>query len=68
MTDQEKTIELLKMMADVAAKDEIVQMENAALAHQRMINAYMKAGFTRKEAIQVTTELIKASLTRGDKK
>lgn len=59
MTDQEKTIEMLKVMADMAAHDEIKQMENAASMHQRMINAYMKAGFTRKEAVQVTTELIK---------
>lgn len=66
MTDQEKMMEFLKMMSQQAAQDEMQQMKMAATAHQRMINAYMQAGFTRKEAIQVTTQLITASL--GTKK
>lgn len=67
MTDQEKMMELLKFMADKAAQDEINQLENAALIHQRMINAYMKAGFTRKEAIYVTTELIRSGIGSSNK-
>lgn len=38
MTDQEKMMELLQMMADKAAQDEKNQLENAALMHQRMMN------------------------------
>ncbi len=67
MTDQEKMMELLQMMADKAAQDEKIQLENAALVHQRMINAYMKAGFTRKEAIYVTTELIRSGIGSSKK-
>lgn len=62
MTENEKMLEFLKEMAEKAKENEDTQMRNAALVHQRMVNSYMQAGFTRKEAITVTTELIKATL------
>lgn len=67
MTENEKMLETLKLMAEKAKENEDIQMRNAALAHQRMVNSYMQAGFTRKEAIMVTTELIKATLYGGKK-
>ena len=68
MTDQEKMLQLLKMASEKAKEDEMMQLNNAASIHSNMMNAYMKAGFTRKEALQVTTELIKAMVVGGGKK
>ena len=62
MTDQEKTLEFLKMLAEKAKEDAEIEIQKATMSHQQMVNAYMKAGFTRKEAIQITTELLKAAI------
>lgn len=67
MTENEKMLETMKLIAEKAKENEDIQMRNAALVHQRMVNSYMQAGFTRKEAIMVTTELIKATLYGGKK-
>ena len=62
MTDNEmfnETIETLRLISEKAKEQEDLQLRNAATLHLRMVNSYTKAGFTRKEAIMVTTEIIK---------
>lgn len=65
MTDQEKMIELLKAIGEKASEEHQTQLIQSAKFHADWITAYMRAGFTRKEAINVTTQIIVGFLATG---
>lgn len=64
MTDNEKMLETLKMMAEEAKNNRLNQQIEAARAVREMFDSYLSVGFTRQEALDLTKTMLTATLGR----
>ncbi len=54
MTEQEKMLEMLRMMAGEARENRLNQQLEATRAIKEMFDSYVAVGFTRVEALELT--------------
>lgn len=67
MTDAEKMLETMIMMGKAASKNQQTELDMAAQSTKMLYDSYVKAGFTRKDALDLVKELLKASIMSGKK-
>lgn len=60
MTEQEKMLEMLKMMAGEARENRLNQQLEATKAIKEMFDSYVAVGFTRVEALELTKTMLGA--------
>ncbi len=58
MTEQEKMLEMLRMMAGEARENRLNQQLEATRAIKEMFDSYVAVGFTRVEALELTKTMI----------
>lgn len=64
MTESEKMLETLKMMAEEAKKNRLNAQLEGAKATREIFDSYLAVGFTRQEALELTKTMITATIGR----
>lgn len=64
MTEQEKMLEMLQMMAGEARENRLNQLTEASTFIKEMFDSYVSVGFTRAEALELTKSMVIASIER----
>lgn len=62
MTEQEQMLEFLNNMTQVAKANRQKSMEEAALGLHDLYTAYLKAGFTSRQAMELTKQSLELGL------
>lgn len=65
MTEQEKMLELLRMMAEQKKEDRLAQLKQAAEATREMYESFIESGFTAPQAMDLTKMMIANCMPRG---
>lgn len=64
MTDVEKTLEMLNGMAEMAKADRLNQLKMGAMMQKEMYDSYVNAGFSSKEALELTKAFMVTALMK----
>lgn len=65
MTEQEKMLELLRMMAEQKKEDRLAQLKQASEAIREMYESLIVSGFTAPQAMDLTKTMIANCMPRG---
>lgn len=68
MTEQEKMLEMLRMMAQGAKEDRLTQLMETSKMVKEFYDSYVAVGFTRIEALELTKSMISAVIMGVTKK
>lgn len=64
MTEQEKMLEMLRMMAEQKKEDRLTQLKQASEAIREMYESLIESGFTAPQAMDLTKFMIGNSMSR----
>ena len=68
MTDAEKMMETMLFMGKAASEESQIQLKTAAQTMKQFYDSYVNAGFSKAQAMELTKELLRTSITVGTKK
>ncbi len=68
MTDAEKMLEMMGMIGAEASQQTQIQLDTAAKMMRMTYDSYIKAGFTKAQAMELVKEMLRAAIMSGIKK
>ena len=67
MTDAEKMLEMMGMIGAEASQQTQIQLDTAAKMMRMTYNSYVKAGFTKAQAMELVKEMLRAVFANAKK-